>query len=100
LPYSLSITSHFSVTFTLAFIFFIAFNIIAIFLYKENFVCLFLPHGTPIHILPFIVLIEFISYLTRVLSLSIRLFANIISGHTLLKILGTFAFSILLVSSI
>jgi ATP synthase subunit 6 len=100
LPYSLSITSHFSITFTLAFIFFFAFNIIAIFLYKDNFVCLFLPHGTPILILPFIILIELISYLTRVLSLSIRLFANIISGHTLLKILGTFVFSIITILSI
>jgi ATP synthase subunit 6 len=90
LPYSLSVTSHFSVTFTLAFIFFIGFNIIGVCLHYDNFLILFLPSGTPLLITPFIVLIELISYCTRIFSLAIRLFANIISGHTLLKILSSF----------
>jgi len=100
LPYSLSVTSHFSITFTLAFIFFIGFNIIGLSLHTENFICLFLPRGTPIIIVPFIILIEIISYITRIFSLAIRLFANIISGHTLLKILGTFAWAMLINGSI
>ena len=79
LPYSLSITSHFSVTLSFAFIYFIAFNIIGLGLHKENFVLLFLPKGTPFLIIPFIILIELISYSTRLFSLAIRLFANIIS---------------------
>jgi ATP synthase subunit 6 len=96
LPYSLSVTSHFSVTFTLAFIFFIGFNIIGFSKHLTNIVSLFLPNGTPYPIIPFIVLIEIISYTTRIFSLAIRLFANIISGHTLLKILNTFSWTILL----
>jgi len=50
-----------------------------------------LPSGVPIFIAPFLVLVEFVSYLAKVLSLSIRLFANMMSGHALLKILIGFA---------
>jgi ATP synthase subunit 6 len=96
LPYSLSVTSHFSVTFTLSFIFFVAFNIIGLIRHKEKIVLLWLPHGTPYIVTPFIILIELVSYTTRVFSLAIRLFANIMSGHTLLKILGGFAWGLIL----
>jgi F-type H+-transporting ATPase subunit a len=96
LPYSLSVTSHFTVTFTLSFIFFIAFNIVGVVVNKQKLVLLWLPHGTPYGVTPFIVLIELVSYATRVFSLAIRLFANIMSGHTLLKILGGFAWGLLL----
>ena len=51
----------------------------------------FLPNGAPLLIIPFIILIEFISTLSRIVSLAVRLFANITSGHALLKILASFA---------
>jgi F-type H+-transporting ATPase subunit a len=96
LPYSLSVTSYFSVTFTLSFIFFISFNIIGAITHQDKIVLLWLPQGTPYIVTPFIILIEIISYLTRMFSLAIRLFANIMSGHTLLKILSGFAWSLLI----
>jgi F-type H+-transporting ATPase subunit a len=51
---------------------------------------MFIPSGVPVAIMPFLVLIEIISYFSRVISLSVRLFANMMSGHTLLKILLVF----------
>jgi F-type H+-transporting ATPase subunit a len=56
---------------------------------------MFLPSGTPIQIAFLLVLIELVSYIARLFSLSIRLFANMMAGHTLLKILIGFSFSIL-----
>jgi len=61
---------------------------------KLKFFTLFLPSGAPIIIVPFLVIIELISYIARVFSLAIRLFANMMAGHTLLKILIGFAFLI------
>jgi F-type H+-transporting ATPase subunit a len=55
-----------------------------------HFFALFLPSGAPLAIAPFLIIIEIISYVARVFSLSIRLFANLMSGHTLLKILAGF----------
>ncbi len=68
--------------------------------HKIRFFSLFLPEGTPLLMAPFIIVIEFISYLARVFSLSIRLFANLMSGHTLLKILSTFTWVLLLFGGI
>jgi len=87
LPYSFTITSHFIFTFFLALSFFIAINIIGIKYHKEKYFVLFLPDGVPVPIIPILILIEYISYFSRVLSLSIRLFANMTSGHILMKIL-------------
>jgi len=91
LPYGLSLTSHICLTFSLSFIFFIGFNIICLIKHKTNMVKLWLPNGTPILIIPFIIVIEILSYITRVFSLAIRLFANMMAGHTLIKILTSFA---------
>lgn len=93
LPYGFTITSHLSVTFSISFILFIFFNIIGCYKHKLNYLSLFLPSGTPFIIMPFLFLIEVLSYLSRLFSLAIRLFANMMSGHTLLKILTTFIFS-------
>ena len=57
---------------------------------------LFLPSGTPIVIVPFLIIIEIISYFARVFSLGIRLFANMMAGHTLLKILCSYTWPLLL----
>lgn len=92
IPYSFAITSYFSVTFFFAFIFFFSFLFIGIFYHGISLLNLFLPSGTPLVIMPLLILIEFISYFARVFSLSIRLFANITAGHILLKILSWFLF--------
>jgi len=90
-PYTFTISSAFVITFFLAGTHYIGINIIGFFHRGWHFVNLFLPSGVPLVISPFLVLIEFISYLAKVLSLSIRLFANMMSGHALLKILIGFA---------
>jgi len=59
-----------------------------------GFLRLFVPAGVPIFLLPLIVIIEIISYLTRPLSLAIRLFANMMAGHTMLKVFATFVVSL------
>jgi ATP synthase subunit 6 len=100
LPYGLSLTSHICLTFSLSFIFFISFNIIGVIKHKFNLATLWLPTGTPNSIIPFIIIIELASYITRIFSLAIRLFANMMAGHTLLKILGTFAWIIIISGSV
>jgi len=70
--------------------FFISNNLIGICFHKQNYFVLFLPEGVPIPIIPFLILIEYVSYLSRIFSLAIRLFANMMSGHILLKILISF----------
>jgi len=80
--------------------FILSINIYGVLQHGFKFFSIFLPHGTPILMAPFIVVIEMISYFARVFSLSIRLFANLMSGHTLLKILLSFAFGLLILSPI
>jgi ATP synthase subunit 6 len=96
IPYSFTVTSHFVITFTLSAAFFVAINVIALSLHGVKFVTLFIPEGAPKQLLPVLFIIEFISYISRVFSLSIRLFANLMSGHTLLKILAGFAWLMLI----
>jgi len=83
------------ITFFLALGHFIGINIIGIMEQKWEIQNLFLPSGVPIFIAPFLVIIEFISYIAKVFSLSIRLFANMMSGHALLKILIGFSWALL-----
>jgi F-type H+-transporting ATPase subunit a len=92
IPYMFALTSHLIFTFTLALFAIFCVNKIAIERYGISFLQYFLPPGSPLIIAPFLVIIEFISYSARVFSLSIRLFANIMSGHILLKILASFTF--------
>jgi len=92
-PYTFTISSAFVVTFFLAGTHYIAINIVGFFHQGWHFVNLFLPSGVPLIISPFLVVVELISYLAKVLSLSIRLFANMMSGHALLKILIGFAWT-------
>jgi len=94
IPYAFTVTSHIVVTFTLSFTLFIGINIRAILDKQLEFMALFLPSGAPFVIAPFLIIIELISYIARVFSLAIRLFANMMAGHTLLKILIGFAFTI------
>lgn len=103
IPYTFVLTSQFFFTFGLAFIFFITLNLTGIVLHGFSFLNLFYPSGTPIFIVPLLVLIEFISYIARVFSLAIRLFANITAGHILVKILSWLTWMVLdivLISSV
>jgi F-type H+-transporting ATPase subunit a len=74
---------------------FFGINYIGVKKHQSKYLGLFLPSGTPLAIAPILLLIEIISYFSRVLSLAIRLFANLMSGHTLLAILTSFLFSAL-----
>lgn len=89
-PYAFTVTSHIAFTFGLAFSLYIGINIIGIRTHGVQFLCVFLPKGVPFFIIPLLVVIEFISYIIKVFTLAIRLFANMTSGHTLLKIIASF----------
>jgi len=90
LPYTFTYTSHLAVTFAMAFFVFVMVTFIAIAKHGMKFFSFFLPHGVPIAMAPLLIPIEIISYLSRPVSLSVRLFANMMAGHTLLKVLGGF----------
>lgn len=92
--YSFTVTSHAVITFSLGFVFFIGIFIIGVVIQKIKFLNTFVPSGSPVYLLPFMVIIEVLSYFSRPLSLAIRLFANMMSGHTLLAILANFTFVI------
>ncbi len=96
MPFSWAITNSFVVTFFLSYTYFFYINFMCVWNKGWGFVNLFLPSGVPFMLAPLIFLIEFVSYFARVFSLSIRLFANISSGHALLKILIGFSWAILL----
>ncbi len=92
--YSFTLTSHVTIAFTLSFSFFISIVIIGILIQKASFVNTFIPSGAPKALKPFLIGIEILSYFSRPLSLGIRLFANLMAGHTLLAILANFTFLI------
>lgn len=92
--YSFTVTSHIIVAFMLSFGMFIGIVLTGIFVQKVGFLSTFVPSGAPAVLKPFLTCIEIISYFSRPFSLGIRLFANLMSGHTLLAILANFAFLI------
>jgi len=94
LPYSFTVTSHIIVTFMLAATVFIGVTIIGFIKHGIKYFELFVPKGVPIILLPLIIVIEIISYLSRPVSLSVRLFANMMAGHTMLKVFGGFVISL------
>jgi len=94
LPYSFTVTSHIIVTFVLATIVFIGVTVIGFVKHGIKYLQLFVPKGVPVVLLPLIVVIEIISYLSRPVSLSVRLFANMMAGHTMLKVFGGFVISL------
>ena len=94
LPYSFTVTSHIIVTFILASIVFLGVTIIGFIKHGIKYLELFVPKGVPVVLLPLIVVIEIISYLSRPVSLSVRLFANMMAGHTMLKVFGGFVISL------
>ena len=94
-PYSFASTSHFVLTFSLSFTVVLGATILGLNKHGLEFFSLFVPAGCPLGLLPLLVLIEFISYLARNVSLGLRLAANILSGHMLLNILSGFTYNIM-----
>ena len=90
LPYSFTFTSHIIVTFALAAVVFVGVTILGFAKHGMNFFSFFVIPGLPWYILPLLIPIEIISYLSRPISLSVRLFANMLAGHTLLKVFAGF----------
>jgi len=90
LPYSFTFTSHIVVTFAMATFVFLGVTVIAIVRHKLHFFHFFLPTGVPMVMAPILVPIEVLSYLSRPISLSIRLFANMMAGHTMMKVFAGF----------
>ena len=94
LPYGFTITGHIIFTFQIAFSLFFGITLINFINNKLEFFNLFVPSGVPKPLIPFLVVIEVVSYLIRPFSLSVRLFANMLAGHTLLNILSAFIFNV------
>jgi len=94
-PYSFASTSHFVLTFALSFTIVLGATILGFQKHGLKFFSLLVPAGCPLALLPLLVLIEFISYLARNISLGLRLAANILSGHMLLHILAGFTYNIM-----
>jgi F-type H+-transporting ATPase subunit a len=90
LPYSFTFTSHIIVTFALAAIVFIGVTILGFAKHGMHFFSFFVIPGLPWYMLPLLIPIEVISYLSRPISLSVRLFANMLAGHTLIKVFAMF----------
>lgn len=95
IPYSFASTSHFILTFSLSFTVVLGATLLGFKEHGLKFFSLFVPAGCPLGLLPLLVLIEFISYLARNVSLGLRLAANILSGHMLLNILSGFTYNIM-----
>ena len=89
-PYAFTPTSHIVVTFAMAAVVFLGVTIIGFVRHGAHFLSLFVPKGVPFVLLLLLVPIEIISYFVRPFSLSIRLFANMLAGHTMLKVFGGF----------
>ncbi len=90
LPYAFTFTSHIAITFALAALVFVVVTGVALAIHGKHFFSYFLPEGAPLALAPIIIPIEIISYLSRPISLSVRLFANMVAGHVMLKVFATF----------
>lgn len=90
IPYAFTVTSHVIVTFALAIVVFLGVTVIAIIKHGLRFFSFFLPPGVPLYMAPLLVPIEVVSYLARPVTLALRLFANMMAGHTMLKVFAGF----------
>ena len=91
-PYSYTVTTSIILTLGLSFTILIGVTILGLIIHQLKFFSFFIPSGTPLALVPLLVLIELLSYSARAFSLGVRLFANMCAGHTLLKILSTFLY--------
>jgi F-type H+-transporting ATPase subunit a len=94
IPYTFTTTSHLIVTVALALLVFLTVFIYGLYKNGLKFFKLFVPHGIPLYILPLIMVIEVISFLSRPVSHSVRLFANMLAGHITLKVFAGFVTSL------
>lgn len=94
IPGSFTVTSHIIVTFALAAMVWIVATVVGFVRHGAGYLKLFVPEGVPLWLMPLIVPIELVSYLIRPISLSVRLFANMMAGHTMLKVFAGFAVSL------
>jgi F-type H+-transporting ATPase subunit a len=85
-PWTFTVTSHIFVTFLLALTVFLVVTVIGFVKHGFRFLSLFVPHGTPLVLAPIIFVLELFSYFVRPFSLAIRLFANMLAGHIILKV--------------
>jgi F-type H+-transporting ATPase subunit a len=95
IPYTFTITSHLIFTFAVGLVMFVGVNYVGIATHGVHFFSLFIPTGCPGWIIPGIIGIELVSYVFRVISIAVRLFANMMAGHSLFKILAGFAWLML-----
>ena len=93
-PYSFAVTASGVVALGLSLTIFIGVTILSLSIHGIKFFSFFIPAGTPLGLVPLLALIELVSYLARAVSLGVRLFANIVAGHTLLKILSTYLYKL------
>ncbi|MFY9589249.1 F0F1 ATP synthase subunit A [Rickettsia endosymbiont of Halotydeus destructor] len=96
IPYGFTVTSHISITFALAIMIFLTITIVGFYNYGLRFFTIFLPHGTPLWLAPLMIIIELFTYLARPVSLSLRLAANMMAGHILLKVIAGFMVSLMI----
>lgn len=94
IPYSFTFTSHIIVTFALALFVFLLVTLVALYKHGIKFFTMFFPAGAPIFMAPILVPIEIVSYLSRPVSLSIRLFANMMAGHTMMAVFAGFTITL------
>ena len=99
-PYSFTFTSHIIVTFAMAITVFIGVTILGLVKHGMHFFSFFVPPGVSIILWPLMIPIEIISYLSRPISLSVRLFANLTAGHTMLKVFAGFVISMGIVGGV
>jgi F-type H+-transporting ATPase subunit a len=97
MPYSFTVTSHISITFTLAMMIFILVTLVGFIKHGFKFFSLFVPHGIPLWLAPLLFVIELFAFLARPISLSLRLVANMIAGHVLLKVIAGFMVSLMFI---
>lgn len=89
-PYAFTYTSHISLTLTLALVVIVLVTVVALAIHGRKFFGYFMPEGAPLWLAPLIIPVEIVSYLSRPISLSVRLFANMMAGHVMLKVFATF----------
>jgi F-type H+-transporting ATPase subunit a len=100
IPYSFTATSHMVVTFGLSLSLFVGITIVGFQIHGLHFFSFLLPKGAPLMLAPLLVVLELVSYCFRAVSLGVRLFANMMAGHTLVKILSGFAWTMLSVGGV
>ena len=94
-PYTFTVTSHIFITFSLGMMMFVCINVVGFSTHGLHYFSLLVPPGLPSALVPLLIGIELVSYIFRVISISVRLFANLMAGHALLKILAGFAWAML-----